>query len=283
MYNDVLDEMDDFDEEDFDEDDDERDDFDEEDEPDEEDFDDDDSEEEDEGEEEQELTDPAGEKNRSPRGNMSADERHANAARRREEERNAEKARNESAIRAANIRNPYRDNAPVTTIEELEQYNADCALHKAWKDVRGEEPTAENLQKLREADPEYRRMRDREADEEIRRQYAEIKRFDPNAKPLGELLSGEKGAEFRAEANRRHDLVKAYKYVYMDEILRDSADAMHKAAGSGKQHLKSTSSRGTGGVTVTEALRKQYRDFDPNVTDEEIARYEAQYRKRAKL
>lgn len=232
------------------------------------------------GENEQETADPA------DKGEQSAEERHRNAARRREAERKAQEDSFNAEIEKLGLKNPYRDNEPIKTREDMAQYNADKTRRETEREIRSNGLTDETLQKLKDSDPEVQSLR-REAEDarrqaaeaQIKTQYEELKRFDPNVGTLEELLTGDKGEEFRQNAAMTRDLVKAYKLTYMDEILLRGAQTVKDAAGSGKEHLRATSTRGSGAPMVTQDTIDWYRMFDPGASTEDIAKYEARYQK----
>ena len=162
------------------------------------------------GEKEQETAEPVQE--------QSAEQRHANAARRREAERKAAEDEVNAEIEKLGLKNPYRDNAPITTREEMAQYNADKARKEAEREIRSNGLNDETVKRLIESDPEVQDLRRaaeaarrREAESTIRAQYEELKRYNPTVGTLQELLTGEKGEEFRRNAGLTRDLVKAYK------------------------------------------------------------------------
>lgn len=212
---------------------------------------------------------------------LSEEQRRKNAARRREQEKSAEKAANNSEIAKLGLKNPYRDNKPITTFEEMREYNADKAIKEAERDIKSNGLTDENVRKIVESDPTYQKAQEiiqqsqRDAlNAQIDAQYAQIKQFDKDVPSLEDLLNGEHGEELREMAGYTHDLFKAYKAVFAEDIINrravSSAKEQFASAGSGKEHMRSTSTRGAGAPTVTQADIDRFRALDPTVTVDEI-------------
>lgn len=237
-----------------------------------------------EAENEQEDAEPA-----EDQGELSDEQRHKNAARRRaaeirnvrREERNRNTKEWDDFVKGLGLKNPFDGNKPIET---KEQYDAFKKLQDEKALERGLSSgslTAEQFNAAVDAriaasapapaaaaQPNY---------EEVDRQFAEIQAFDPSVKDLDSLVKGEKSEAFLSAVERTGNMLDAYKLVYFDELQARQAqagklDAANRA--QEKAHLQRTGARGSGSVEVTNAMRDMYRVFDPDITDDEIRKYE---------
>lgn len=231
------------------------------------------------GENEQEVAEPV--EDQGEKKELTPEQRHANAARRREEERNRKTKEWDDFVKGLGLKNPFDGNKPIET---KEQYDAFKKLQDEKALERGLSSgslTAEQFNAAVDAriaasapvpaaaaQPNY---------EEVDRQFAQIQAFDPSVKDLDSLVKGEKSEAFLSAVERTGNMLDAYKLVYFDELQARQAqagklDAANRA--QEKAHLQRTGARGSGSVEVTNAMRDMYRVFDPDITDDEIRKYE---------
>lgn len=231
------------------------------------------------GENEQEVAEPV--EDQGEKKELTPEQRHANAARRREEERNRNTKEWDDFVKGLGLKNPFDGNKPIET---KEQYDAFKKLQDEKALERGLSSgslTAEQFNAAVDAriaasapvpaaaaQPNY---------EEVDRQFAQIQAFDPSVKDLDSLVKGEKSEAFLSAVERTGNMLDAYKLVYFDELQARQAqagklDAANRA--QEKAHLQRTGARGSGSVEVTNAMRDMYRVFDPDITDDEIRKYE---------
>lgn len=231
------------------------------------------------GENVQEVAEPA--EDQGEKKELTPEQRHANAARRREEERNRNTKEWDDFVKGLGLKNPFDGNKPIET---KEQYDAFKKLQDEKALERGLSSgslTAEQFNAAVDAriaasapvpaaaaQPNY---------EEVDRQFAEIQAFDPSVKDLDSLVKGEKREAFLSAVERTGNMLDAYKLVYFDELQARQAqagklDAANRA--QEKAHLQRTGARGSGSVEVTNAMREAYRVFEPDITDDEIRKYE---------
>lgn len=231
------------------------------------------------GENEQEVAEPV--EDQGEKKELTPEQRHANAARRREEERNRNTKEWDDFVKGLGLKNPFDGNKPIET---KEQYDAFKKLQDEKALERGLSSgslTAEQFNAAVDAriaasapvpaaaaQPNY---------EEVDRQFAEIQAFDPSVKDLDSLVKGEKSEAFLSAVERTGNMLDAYKLVYFDELQARQAqagklDAANRA--QEKAHLQRTGARGSGSVEVTNAMRDMYRVFEPDITDDEIRKYE---------
>lgn len=231
------------------------------------------------GENEQAVAEPA--EDQGEKKELTPEQRHANAARRREEERNRNTKEWDDFVKGLGLKNPFDGNKPIET---KEQYDAFKKLQDEKALERGLSSgslTAEQFNAAVDAriaasapapaaaaQPDY---------EEVDRQFAEIQAFDPSVKDLDSLVKGEKSEAFLSAVERTGNMLDAYKLVYFDELQARQAqagklDAANRA--QEKAHLQRTGARGSSSVEVTNAMREAYRVFEPDITDDEIRKYE---------
>ena len=108
-------------------------------------------------------------------------------------------------------------------------------------------------------------------------QYAALRDFDPQAPALEALLQGEKGEALLKTAERTGDLLSAYKLTYFDELLEQQAARVRRTfelRAEEKAHLRRTQAHGTDAPLVTREMLEAYRVFDPEITANEVRRYE---------
>lgn len=109
-------------------------------------------------------------------------------------------------------------------------------------------------------------------------QLAEIRKIDPGIKSIDDVIRMETGPKFAEYVRRGVSPVEAFKLANHDAIVQKARSAGAQAqrnAAAGKAHMKPAAAGGKAGVEITDAIRANYRRFLPNITDEQIARYEA--------
>lgn len=109
-------------------------------------------------------------------------------------------------------------------------------------------------------------------------QLAEIRKIDPGIKSIDDVIRMETGPKFAEYVRRGVSPVEAFKLANHDTIVQKARSAGAQAqrnAAAGKAHMKPAAAGGKAGVEITDAIRANYRRFIPNITDEQIARYEA--------
>lgn len=109
-------------------------------------------------------------------------------------------------------------------------------------------------------------------------QLAEIRKIDPGIKSIDDVIRMETGPKFAEYVRRGVSPVEAFKLANHDAIVQKARSAGAQAqrnAAAGKAHMKPAAAGGKAGVEITDAIRANYRRFIPNITDEQIARYEA--------
>lgn len=226
------------------------------------------------------------------------EERRAQAAARRQREQQAaidaalqqERERNRAEwdryFAAMEIRDPYHGNRIVKNRAEYEEYEKERSRQTMERELKAGRVTAEQFDEAvqreaaRTAAQQIEDARRREAGiSEVNRQFAALQAAYPSVKSLGELMQDQ---AFVAALPVTRDMTRAYRMAHVDEIEASAKAAAQAGRDSGKSHLRRAGTRGGGAPSITQDIIEQYRIFDPDITVEEIRRFEAQYQKNRK-
>lgn len=254
------------------------------------------------GEENEPETDPKPDKKK-----LSREERAANAARRRqkeiddavnaalEKERSENNARWQKFFDQAQMKNRHADNAAIDSLEKAEAWAEQDRIAQLQANLKRGSLTPQDLQTAVEQSPAFQAMQKKLAegeraaarqsqkqfDQSVELELAEIQKLNPKVRSIADILSMETGKQWAAFVqNNNMSYLDAYKLANMEQLMQQSqkaAAAGDQLRSKGKSHLQPPSSRGQGGVEVPKKIRDLYRMGRPNMTDAEI---EADYRKR---
>lgn len=224
---------------------------------------------------------------------LTAQQRHENAARRRQQEAEAmQKKATEDVLKRLQIRNPYNDNKVISSIEEYEQYQKDMAKAKLSREVKSGELSMETLEEAVLASPKIRQALENadkktvQAQEaqaqagkaqyqaDMQKQIAEIQKMNPMVKSMDDIIRMETGVQFAQFVRRGLTPVEAYKLANHDQIVskaRSAAEQAARNAAASTQHMQSTRQAAGNGINVSPSTRERYQRFCPNITDAEIA------------
>lgn len=246
-------------------------------------------------------SDPATEEN--SKGTQSAEENAKYAAARREAERKRDEAINEVNTRherelseifaAVGLVNPY-SGKPVTNMAELREYNKakGDSNKKLFMEKNG--LTEAEYEQFVSGLPEVADARREKAEAKVAKDEADaarrenlvkteiglISKLDPNIRSVDDLLRDESYERILPYVKRGYTLSDAYKIANYDKLTgAASASARQQVlnAQSGKSHLTQSESRGSGIESVPADVRQQYREFNPDMSDAEIAKAWASY------
>lgn len=270
-----------------------------------------------EGAEVQEVTDPAKdpETKKTP---MSDEERHANAARRRQKEREALFEEAKSAAKKefdakikeifAGKTNPYTEK-PIESMEDVlamqeqerqAQISKDLKAGKLTQDAINEavknnpllkqaEQLINDAEAARKAAQEQQEKADAEAfGKKVEEEFKTIAEINPKYKTLNDIMQSndpEKEEFVALVSNHGLSYLQAFKLAYADKIAEQKAAAASAGATikqAGKEHLKATASRGQGSMEVPDDVKEYFRMFTPNATDDEIRASYAKFIKQTK-
>lgn len=240
-------------------------------------------------------------------GEQSVDERRQNAARRRQQEKQAEIDRAVNAAREqereiakqqqadffkrAKLKNTI-DGTDITNIDEFNKWERDFNQRKVERDLKAGKLTPETLGTVIEQNETVKAAREIVEREERAAQQAkrdamqrqidseleEIGKMDPNIKTVEDLLKMPNSKEFYDLVTQKHLSFKdAYFLVNREKVQNAVAVAAKNQVMSnqrGKDHLTGMAgARGAGAVSVPRDEMKMFKLFNPNATDAEIQAY----------
>lgn len=112
---------------------------------------------------------------------------------------------------------------------------------------------------------------------QIDAELAEIRRMDPEMVDLQAILQSETGPAFRAAVGRGASFLEAFKLANFERLTAKArTDAAQRAAQAerngqrGKEHLRSTSSAGSGSAPVPAEVMAMYKRLNPGKSEAEI-------------
>lgn len=236
---------------------------------------------------------------------MTPQQRHENAARRREQERQAaidkaveaERAKHaqemERMILDLNLQNP-ETGEPITTMEQFkafrQQQNEAAFSRKAADGTLTREDIVRIIQEqmqaqpVKPAEPPQQPTPDQVAQQRLQEEFKKIQEMDASITSYGSLLTMPDADAFREKVNKGYSMLDAFILVRGPELERAKAEAAKAAAvrnSAGKEHLGGTGNgRGAGTAQVPDSEMRMYRMFNPGVSDAEILKhYNKQNRK----
>ena len=244
---------------------------------------------------------------------QTPEERRANAARRRQQEqqqavdaavaaaRQEEQAKAAEAIKdlfeKAGMKNTITGE-PITTVEEMQQWQRQLRQAQLEKDLKAGKLTAEGLNQMIEDHPmvqkagEIQKQQEQqrtqqaqaEAKAKIEGEIAEIGKMDPTIKGAGDLLKMPKAKEFYAYVQKGYSFLDAYRLANFEEITQRNAEAARQqaqAAARGKEHLTVVGNpRNTGAASVPADQMQLYRMMNPGASEADIQKHFNKYQKR---
>ncbi len=250
------------------------------------------------GEEEQEVAAPDVEEAEQPGENaaeetQSAEENSKFAAARRKAEQQA-KAKYEKQLQEelkkqqeafeqrlaqVNFESPFTKKA-VKTVDELDAYLKERML-KQYKMTEDEyDDFVQNLPEVKAAKEAQKKAEEAEFNAAVEKQLKEIQAFDPTIKTLQDLSQMEDYDKFYGLVQRGNNFIEAYKLVNFEKLQANAAAKVKQAtinAVQSKSHLKTTSQRGAGAVTVPDDIKAEYKAMMPGISDDEIQKHYNRY------
>ena len=259
------------------------------------------------GEKEQEVAEPASkEKKKEPQSDEQR--RQAAAARRQKEieeavqnalaqERARQKAEDDAFFAKANLKNPLKDNAPISNREEYLEYQ------KAYEDQRidrelkagklsretieavvANSPQMQDMEQIRRQSQQAEAQRQLQAQQQlINEQLAQIKAIDPEVESILDLANDPKtGQEFQNLVhNNGLSFVQAYVLTHQDQIAsRQAASAARRTETNlrGKEHLRKTGGQSGTTAPISSDELQMYRTLLPELKTSEIEAWVAKQR-----
>lgn len=234
---------------------------------------------------------------------QSKEERAENARLRRQREREEElrQARQQASaetearlreefnriIAQAGLNNPFDGKKPVSKLEELDAYNQARRSRQLEKELQEGKLTPESLSVAVENSEPFQRLKaqlaeqtsateqadDKRRELAIKDQMAEVSKLDPSLKEPKDFLAMPDYDTFKNYVDRGMSFVEALKLMRYDSLVNAKAEkaaqaAIHKA--TGKSHLQSSKSQGSGAAAVPADVMQMYRALNPGVSDAEI-------------
>jgi hypothetical protein len=230
--------------------------------------------------------------------------RNAQSAERRRQSEERQRARIQSEVERALAEERARTNAVIAglgmldadggetikSVDDLVKFNAARELARAGESLSNGELTPEAFNKLVEQTPAMRQAsaiiakaeraeaeaRQAQANAEAERQIAEIGKYDPAIKNVGDLLKLDRADTLRGYVmDKGLTLVDAYRLTYADVIeSRRASQAAAQASklARSKQHLTRTETRGAAPPEIPEEERKYFRAIFPDASEDAISK-----------
>ena len=216
---------------------------------------------------------------------QTPEERRANAARRREAEKQQaiqtavqqalqqRDQETEAAMKTffakAGLTNPFTKE-PITNMEEFDAWDKAREDARIQQELKNGKLTEETLQALIERNPavqqareaaEQRRQEEEAAqarafEQSVQAQLAEIRKSDPSIKELGDLMKRPYSAEFYAAVKRGNNFLDAFYLATRSQAIEQAASAARQQAISNresKNHLHRTGMGNKPGAPITAA------------------------------
>lgn len=202
----------------------------------------------------------------------------------------------DEAFRTSGLTDPYTGKA-ITSKEEFDAYRARYEAEKKAAMMKNAGMTEGEFAAFVAGLPEVRQAREaqqkaeqaaqqareREAKQRLDEQLREIGALDPSIRELSDLAKMPTYPRFYELVKKGNDLVDAYKLANYDTLTASAAAKSRQAtlnAAQSKRHLNKTDARGAGAATVPADVAAEYRAFNPDASDAEIARHYNNYLKK---
>lgn len=205
------------------------------------------------------------------------------------ENQRATEAALDAQVASLGLKDPYRDNAPITTHQELMAFQKRSRQEKLNRLAKAGGLTEQEVQELIDEHPDVaagkqmrQQMEQQAKAENLRRAQAalnadlqEIEKLMPGVGTREGVTSHASWPQVHRlmEDNPKMGLLQAFRAVNAEAIAANVAGkaataAKRKAAGKG--HLKTTGGRGKGLPEVPPEVAKVYRTWEPDITDAEM-------------
>lgn len=211
------------------------------------------------------------------------------------EEHEAETAR---IFQAMGLTNRYRNNAPIQTQADFDQWQKDAQDAQLTERLQQGQLTPQDLERAVEASPAFRQIREafqgmqdqqkakqqQEYQAMMDREIREIgEKYDASIRSIQDILALPTGEEFARLVNENHlSFVQAFRLANADRLgraQRELADlGAHRAIAS-TSHQQAYGSGARGAVQVPRQVANLYRELLPEMTDEQIQKdYQRRHR-----
>lgn len=237
---------------------------------------------------------------------MSPEERRENAARRRRQEtqqaidRAVEQARREEQDKAqeqmksfftqAGLKNSITGK-PITNMDEFEAWKKDYNEARIQKELKSgkltkdtldqviaENPVVKQAQEIiRQNQEQARAQAQRQAQERIDQELAEIHKMDPSINGVQDFVTMPNAKAFYEYVKKGNTFLDAYRLANFDKITTAKADAARQQAmtnARGKDHLRGAGvQQGAGAAEIPPDEMKLFKLLNPTATEDQIRAY----------
>ena len=206
----------------------------------------------------------------------------------------------DAQVATLGLKNPYRDNEPITTNAQLLQFQKDSRKDKIQRMAKAAGMTEAEVQELIDQHPDVaagkqlrqqqeaqaREAERQKAERALNADLAEIEKLMPGVGTREGVVSHPSWPKVQKlmKDNPNMGVLAAFRSVNAEAIARQMAG---KAAGAAKRnaasknHLKSGRGRGEGLPEVPADVRAIYRAFDPDMSENDMRRaYAASMKKK---
>lgn len=233
---------------------------------------------------------------------QTPEQRHQNAARRRQQELQAavdqavaqanadaearHKAELEKIFSAAGLTDAATGQ-PITTAEQFNTWQQNFAKQQLERDLKSgnltpdvlnqvisQHPAVQAAQQLvRQNQQQAQQAKEEKARQAIEAEIAIIAKSDPTIKSAQDILNGPNGAAIYDKVMKGYSLSDAWHSENRERIQQHNQEAARlqaQASMRSKEHLQATGSVGAGAPTVPREEMAIYRMLMPDISDEEI-------------
>lgn len=197
----------------------------------------------------------------------------------------------DAQVATLGLKNPYRNNEPITTNAQLLQFQQDSRKDKIQRMAKAAGMTEDEVQELIDEHPDVaagkqlrqqqeaqaREAERQKAERALNADLAEIEKLMPGVGTREGVVSHESWPKVQKlmKDNPNMGVLAAFRSVNAEAIASQMAG---KAAGAAKRnaaaknHLKSGRGRGEGLPEVPADVRAIYRAFDPDMSENDMRR-----------
>lgn len=244
---------------------------------------------------------------------LTPEQRRANAARRREAEKQAavdaavtaavkaeqdrQKEQMEVFFKQTGMKNTFT-NEPIRSMEDFNAWQRQFAEQKIQQDLKAGNLTPEALQAAVSQHPVFKEAerivstakQQQEAQQaaadkaRIDAEFTEIAKFDPEIQSVSDLVKVPEFPQINEMVKRGYRITDAVKLARSAVYNKRAVEAARQQAVSNarsKEHLTATgNARGAGAVSVPSDVMASFRLFNPNATEEQIQQFYNGYLKK---
>lgn len=246
---------------------------------------------------------------------LTPEQRRENAAKRRQQEQQAQRAAIDQAVQAAvrqerdkhegvlkaffakaGLKNTITGE-PITSMEQFDNWNQQFNEAKLQRDLKagkltpeglataiGNHPIVKQAQQLVTQDAAAKQAQQTaDAKARIESEIAEIHKMDESIGTLEDLVQAPYWPQLYAMTKRGYSIKDAHFLLNHDRLEQAKIEAARQASlnnARGKDHMTATATpRGAGSISVPAADLAMFRQFNPGATDAEIQAYYNKYKK----